>query len=151
MNYQKKFRGSKVSNISIKYGSELHRFNLIDIVQINEHTIERELKRQPGYYGFCLLLQKKLTTLHEELKQERKRLYGKLYLRAKSHLKSDNGRGYSDEAAKAYVLCNKEYVRITKACIESKDHADTMWAVIRAFEQRKDLMQTISSNKRKEY
>lgn len=151
MNFQKKFRGSIISNITIKYGNEVHRFNLIDIVEITEYTIDREMKRQPGYYGFCLLLQKKLTTLYERARQKRKRLYGKLYLRAKSNLKSESGRGYSDEAAKAYVLCNKEYIRATEACITAKDHADTMWAVIKAFEQRKDLMQTISSNKRKEF
>lgn len=151
MNFQKKFRGSTLSTITVKYGKEVHRFNLIDIVQISEHTIDRELKRQPGYYGFCLLLQKKLNTAYEQLRQDRKRLWGHLYLRAKENLKSNSGRGYSDEAAKAYVLCNKKYVAITKACIQAKDSADTIYAVIKAFEQRKDLMQTISSNKRKEY
>lgn len=151
MNFQKKFKRSNLSTIIVKYGKEIHRFNIIDIVQITEHTIEREMKRQPGYYGFCLLLQKKLNTAYEELRQERKRMHGRLYLRAKEHLKSNSGRGYSDEAAKAYVLCHPKYVTLTKACIAAKDSADTMWAVIKAFEQRKDLMQTISSNKRKEY
>lgn len=147
----KRFKNSRLSQIKIKYGNEVHRFNLIDITLITEHTIERELKRQPSYYGFCLLLHKKLTTSYEELKQDRKRLYGKLYLRAKENLKSNSGRGYSDEAARAYTLCHKEYVELTKACIKAKDDADTVYSVIKALEQRKDLMQTISSNKRKEF
>lgn len=147
----KRLRKSGLSQIKIKYGNEVHRFNLISITQINENTIDRELKRQPSYYGFCLLLQKKLNTEYEKLRQTRKKLYGKLYLRAKESLKSNSGRGYSDEAARAYTLHHKEYVRITQACIEAKDSADTMYSIIRALEQRKDLMQTISSNKRKEF
>lgn len=147
----KRFRNSGLSQIKIRYGGEIFKFNLIDITLIKESTIESELKRQPSYYGFCLLLQKKLNTEYEKLRQQRKKLYGKLYLRAKENLKSNSGRGYSDEAARAYVLCNKEYVTITEACIRAKDSTDTLYAIIRALEQRKDLMQTISSNKRKEF
>jgi hypothetical protein len=147
----KRFKNSSLANIKITYGNEVHRFNLIEITTISEVTIEKELKRQASYYGFCLLLQKKLTTQFERLKHERKKLYGRLYHKAKEQLKSNTGRGYSDEGAKAYVLHNKEYVRLTEACIEAKDNADTLYAVVRALEQRKDLMQTISSNKRKEF
>jgi hypothetical protein len=151
MNYTKKFRNSSLSNIIVKYGGETFRFNLIEIALVKESTLDSDLKRQPGYYGFCLLLQKKLTTEYEKLKQERKKLYGRLYLRAKEHLKSNSGRGYSDEAARAYVLCHKLYVNITDRCIQAKDSADSVYSVIRALEQRKDLMQTLSSNRRKEF
>lgn len=102
-------------------------------------------------YGFALLLQKKLNSNFERLRQDRKKTYGRLYLKAKERLTSkQTKRGYSDEAARAYVLCHPTYVNLTTQCIEAKDMADTMFAVIRSFEQRKDLMQTISSNNRKE-
>ena len=152
MNYLKKFSKSSLSKIRITYGGEVFKFNLIEITTIKESTIDLELKRQPSYYGFCLLLQKKLTTEYERLRQRRKSLYGQLYFRAKEKVKAKStGRFLSDDAAKAYVLKHPQYIEITTQCIEARDNADAMFSVIRAFEQRKDLMQTISSNKRKEF
>jgi hypothetical protein len=48
------------------------------------------------------------------------------------------------------VVSRKSYVKITNMCIKAKDDADTIYAAVRAFEQRKDLLQTISSNRRRE-
>lgn len=141
---------SKVLNIKVRYGSELVHFNLATELRITEEKLNTQLKTQPGYYGFCLLLHKKLLSIFETKKMERKSVYGRLFLNAKEN-KTMNGRPYSDDSAKVYVESHKQFIAATTECIKAKDDADQLYACIRAFEQRKDLMQSISSNIRNNY
>lgn len=145
----KEYSKSKVNAISITYNGENIKFNLFDEVQISMVSLDRELKNQPSYYGFLLLLHKKLSTRVEELKLERKKLWGELYLEAKTST-TQNGRPFTDDMSKAWVECHKEYVLASRKCIRARDEADLLFACVKAFEQRKDLMQTLSSNQRKE-
>lgn len=142
------YRKSPVYIINIKYGKERVTFNLVEELKFNPDIINDDLKKQPIKYGFCLLIHKKLLTHWERLKAERKRVYGKLYFKAKE--RKLNGRAYSDDLCKAWVEKHDDYIKATEACIRVKDWADQLFSCIRAFEQRKDLMQTISSNMRKE-
>lgn len=143
-----KYKGSTIFTINIKYGKEKINFNLAKELKFTPEAINGDLKTQPTKYGFCLLLHKSLLTEFEKAKADRKRIWGKLYFKAKEQ--KSNGRPYSDELCKAYVEKHPNYIKASTRCIEVKDWADKMFSCIRAFEQRKDLMQTISSNMRQE-
>lgn len=144
-----KYTKSTLNQITINYGGEKISFNLMAEAKIVESNLMEEMESQPSNYGFLLLLHKKLTSQFEELKHDRKRLFAKLYLHAKENLKSKaTGRYYSDDAAQAYAECHPKFVKLTKRCIKAKDDADTIYSAIKALEQKKDLMQTISSNNR---
>lgn len=144
-----KYKSSPIFQVRIKYGKELVSFNLSRELKIDEDTIDHQLTTQPTHYGFCLLLHKKLLTLFEEAKVDRKRVYGRKLLYAKEN-KQMNGRPFSDDAAKAWVESHKEFVAASMKCIKLKDQADVLFSCIKAFEQRKDLLQSISSNRRSE-
>lgn len=140
---------SKILDIRIRYNGELIVFNLATELRIQRVMLNENLKKQPTYYGFCLLLHKKLLAIFEQLKSDREAAYGRLFLKAKS-TKVMNGRPYSDDAAKAYVESHKEFTGITTQCIKARQDADIVWAAVKGFEQRKDLLQSISSNVRNE-
>ena len=143
-----KYRKSEVNQISIRYKNEDFEFSLWQELSIDEDNIEKELKTQPSYYGFLLLLQKKLNTRFEDFKRRRRKVYGKLLLRAKSQ--KVGSRFMNDETARAWVESHPQFDKITKLCIKAKDDADTIYAAVQGFQQRKDLLQTLSSNRRKE-
>lgn len=147
-NLKSVIRGSSLPNIRIKYGGEVFKFNLFEELSINEKILDKEIKEQPSYYGFLFMLHKKLKTRFETLKQDRIRLEAELFLQYKNE-KQPNGRPLNDEMAKASVLIDKEYVRLTNLCIKAKDDEDSIYACVQAFSQRKDLIQTLSSNNRK--
>lgn len=150
MSKLKEYQKSKVNRIKIQYGKETFEFNLFEELKINETIIDRELKEQPSHYGFILLLQKKLTTRFEDLKLERKKIWGELTIKAKSKMQQNTQRPYTDDMCKAWVESHKLYILASQNCIRAKDDADSIFACVKAFEQRKDLLQTISSNRRKE-
>lgn len=141
-------KGSTLPNIRVKYGEEVFKFNLFEELGINENQLDKEIKEQPSYYGFLFMLHKKLKTRFETLKQERIRLEAELFLQYKNE-KQSNGRPLNDEMAKASVLTDKAYVKLTSQCIKAKDDEDSLFACVQAFSQRKDLIQTLSSNNRK--
>jgi len=143
-----KYKNRAINTIKIKYGDEQINFNIFEELKISEVIINREIKEQPSYYAFLLLVQKHLLTRFEKLKQKRKQIYGRLYLKAKE--RQNQGRPYNDEMCKAWVESHKAYVRVTDDCIEARDHADKVYAVVEGFRQRGNLLQTLSSNNRKD-
>lgn len=143
------YRKSKVLDIKIRFNGELVSFNLATELRVNPDIINDNLKTQPGYYGFCLLLHKKLLSRFEQLKMERDAVYGKIFLNAKA-TKNMNGRPYSDDAARAYTESHKKFKDISLQCIKAREDADIISAAVKGFEQRKDILQSISSNIRKE-
>lgn len=142
------YKTSPIFVISVNYGGELVSFNLARELRIDIDQIDEELRKQPNHYGFCLLIHKTLLSKFETYKMLRKKTYGRLFIAAKS--KKVNGRFMSDDVAKCYVESHPKYINISMKCIKTKDEADKMYSCIRAFEQRKDLMQSISSNRRAE-
>jgi hypothetical protein len=142
-------RGSRVPHIKITYGEEILKFNLFDELKVSEEMLTRELKEQASYYGYLFLLHKKLLTRFEYLKQEKRRIESELFIKYKTGGNTTTGRAPSDDTAKAMVRKNKEYLKANHDCIKARDDADTIYACVRGFEQRKDLLQTLSSNNRK--
>lgn len=148
MSNLKKYKSSSLNNIRIKFNGEVIKFNLFEEVTISQNMIDKEIRVQPSHYAFLLLLHKKLLTQFEDLKLERTKIYSQKFLQAKSEL--HNGRPLNDDMCKAHANSDEEFVMATKRCIKAKDDADTIYACVKAFEQRKDLLQTLSSNLRKE-
>lgn len=142
------YKDSDVYLIQVKFGSELVSFNLAMELRVNIDQIDYEMQKQPSHYGFCLLAHKQLLARFETYKMLRKKTYGRLFIAAKS--KKVNGRFMSDDVAKCYVESHPKFIDITQKCIRAKGDADKMYSCIKSFEQRKDLLQSIASNRRAE-
>lgn len=149
MDQLRKYRRSPINIISIRYEKESIRINVAQAARIREADIEGEIKNQPSYYAFLFMLHKRLLTKFELLKLKRKSLFSRLYAEAKDRT-GKNGRPLSETAVKAWVEGRKQYLQASEKCIRARDEADQLQAAVRAFEQRKDLLQTLSSNIRKE-
>lgn len=149
INAFKKYRHSSVSILSVNYGKEAIIINIARATKIDEDDLEAEIKNQPSHYAFLFMLHKKLLTRFEQLKLQRKRTYGMLLAKAKER-KNGYGRPLSDTAANKWVECHKRYISISEDCIQARDEADQVLGAVRAFEMRAALLQTLSSNLRKE-
>lgn len=132
--------------IKIIYNGEKIIFNLGKEARINEDDLEKELQGQPNKYGFLLLLHKKILTEFEKAKVAKKKKWAHLYLQAKES--TTTGRPMNDTMAEATADKHPGYIELCHRCIELKDQADSIFAAVRTFEQKKDLMQTLSSNLR---
>lgn len=141
---------NKITQVRIRYKKEFIKFNLYDELQINENIISQELTEQPSYYGFLTLLHKKLTRIMEDLEMEKDKTYSRLYLSKKDEVNKSTSRPYPDDSCKAYALQHEEYISVYKKYTSAKEDAGIIGGCVKSFEQRKDILQTLSANNRKE-
>jgi len=137
-------------NIKIKYGEEIFKFNLKEELEINEDKINSELKEQPSIYGFLTLLHKKLIRLKEEAELEKDSLYSSEYIKWKDSINKSTNKVYSDDYCKHKALSNLKYKLSYKKFIKANEIASILGSCVKSFEQRKDMIQTMSANLRKE-
>ena len=140
---------TKLTRVSIRYKNELIKFNLLDELKIDENKITLELEHQPSYYGFLSTLHKKLLKIQEDNEMEKDKVYSQLFMSKKSDINRDTNRPFPDDYCKAYALSHKDYIEAYKNYTLAKENAGVLYSCVKSFEQRKDILQTISANNRK--
>lgn len=133
-------------DISLTLGNEHISFNLFTELNINTADINHEVTRQAQIYGFLGLAQAKLAHSLERAERRKDLLYERAYLKAKQP--KTGGRPNSDDVCKATARVNSKYQLALKNYLDIKNQLKTINNVLEAFKQRKDLLQTFSSNNR---
>lgn len=141
---------SELMNISIKYGTEKFTFNLGTELKITEDRINFELKEQPSSYAFLSLLHKKLLRSLNDKLLEKDKEYGRLFNGRKDDTNPDTGKPYNDELCKNYALKHDDYMEVALEVNILREKVGVLETAIRAFEMRKDMIQTLSANIRGE-
>jgi len=141
---------SSINDITIKYGKETFNFNLVEELSINENKINEELKEQPSYYGFLLLLQSRLLTVKEDTQRQADSKYASKYLKASEKKNPNTGRNYSDKAAIQIALADEGYNLAVKRALQAKQDYNIITSCVRSFEQRAHLIQSLAANQRRE-
>ena len=139
---------SELMNISIRLGNEKFQFNLYQELAINTADLNTEIPMQPQMYGFLGMVVARLVKNLEEAEAHKKRVHAKLYVKYKDGKSSLTGRPNSDDVAKALVEKSKLYKAVVSRYLLAKEQLQTIQFALEAFKQRKDLLQTLSSNNR---
>lgn len=134
---------SSLNSITLLHAGEPITFNLAVELAINRHNLNRDLENQPQIYGFLCNILAELNRAKAETEVDKKRLYGKLFIKYK-----DNG--LSDKNAASQVESKSEYVKLSHKLARIKYETELVDSCVRAFEQRASLIQTLSANLRKE-
>ena len=143
-------KGSKLMNIKVKYGKEEFKFNLYKELIIDENTLNRELKEQPSLYGFLTLLHKKLIRIKEDKETEVNKIYADVYIDMKNNRNQLTGKPNADDLCKQTAIADTDYNNAKKVLSKATEQANIIGSCVRSFEQRKDVIQTLSANLRKE-
>lgn len=146
---QKYASTSDLMNISIKYGGKTYKFNLFEELQVSEAQVNRELKTQASSYSFLTTLHKSLVKQYEQAEARKKKVYAQLYVKLKTQ-SNTGGRPPSDDLVKQQVESNKLYQKVVNNTIQYKYQMGILESAVRSFEQRKDILQSLSANLRNE-
>lgn len=143
-------KDSKTNIVRIKWGKEVVKFNLHDELVINEDKISREAMEQPSVYGFLSMLQKKLIRRKDDLENRSERIKAIVFLRAKKTIDQYTKRPVSKEFAEYTATADEDYQDSLEILSKAKEDVGTITSCLRSFEQRANLIQTVSANSRKE-
>lgn len=139
---------SSLMDIEIRIGNEKFKFNLYQELSINNANLNEEITIQPQMYGFLGMVVAKLVKALEEAEANKKRIAAKLYLKYKDRKALSTGRYNSDDVCKALVENSTVYKKYIERYLLAKEQLQTIQHSLEAFKQRKDLLQTLSSNNR---
>ena len=141
---------SDIMNITIKYGRERFSFNLNEELRINENIINSQIKDQPTSYAFLTMLQQKLIKLAKDKEFELQKIYARQLESLRGGKDPSTGRPPSKDSCEVIILASDEYQEKAKELVLIESNANTIRRAVEAFEQRKDILQTLSANLRKE-
>jgi hypothetical protein len=141
---------SDLMNISLIFKSEEFNFNLYEELAIDIDKINTEIKQQPSSYAFLSLLQKKLFKLMKISEGKKDKAYSDIYNKYKEKLNPQTQRPYDKDYASHIANAHPKHQLTLKEYYKVKDDYDTICTCVVAFEQRANLIQTLSANIRKE-
>lgn len=140
---------SNLMEINISYGNEDFSFNLNHELVIDENKINYEAKVQPSAYAFLGMLHKKLIRAAKEAEKRKDKKEAQLFIKYKGEKDEDTGKKNANETARARVLMNPAYDALWEEFIEADHQAQVIEVCVKSFEQRVNLIQTLSANIRK--
>lgn len=140
---------SPLMEISITTGGETYTFNLHKELKISEDTIGDDLITHPQSYGLLTMLHKELIKRAKEAKLRLESTTGKLWKMYRKKLQ-EGARVPGKDIIDKHIDSNSKYIQAKQSLIDLEHHRDIIESCVKAYEARKDLIQTISANRRKE-
>lgn len=139
----------KMMVLDLTYQGKRYRFNMFEELQIKEINLDKDIKSHPASYFFLLTLRTNLDSQRKLLEAKKKRIWNKIY-KLEKNKPGVGGRAQSDDLCKAKAEAHPDYKEVTTEHIESEKAWGIINNAVLAFQEKKDLIQTLSANMRKE-
>lgn len=141
---------SKLNRIKIEDGNSTFTINIYKELRVDEEVINDEIANHTRVFGYLSMLHNQLV---EEVKSKElaaDKLKGNLSKDFENQKNPSTSRPFSKDAINNRLLANPKYYKLLKGIIALERKRDDIKTCLKSFEQRKDLIQTISANRRVE-
>lgn len=134
-----------INTLKVKFQGKILEINLNKELSINENLIDSQLKDSPSsYYILCSIRDRSIKE-RNALAREKEAAYSQLWI----YYKDSNERWNNDYVTNK-VLSSKKYGSICERYIKAEAKANQFISLCRAYENRDNIMRTISANLRKQ-
>lgn len=131
--------------IKVKYKGKTIEIDVTKELSIDENIINSQLKESPSSYAFLCMLRNKYIKMRDNLEREKDIAYSQLWL----FYKNSDSR-MNNDTANHKVNTNKKYISICERYQRIASKSEDLISICRAFENRENILRTISANIRKE-
>ena len=135
----------KSDTLKVRYQGKIIRINITKELSINESIINSQLKDSPSSYAFLCMLKNKYIKERDKLDREKEIAYSEAWLYYKS---SDSK--MNNDTANHKANTNKKYISIYNKWQKISNIVENLISICRAYENRENILRTISANLRKE-
>lgn len=136
--------------ITLNLQGENIKIDLNEELSISEARINKELHEQPTHYAYLSMLLVKMKKELTKSQVDLDKIRSELFIEYKRSVDPETGRTYSNDLAEANVLLEEDYIAAQEKVIIREEQFGIVKAAVDAFNQRKDLIQSLSANLRKE-
>lgn len=116
---------------------------------INKHDIEQELYLQPQKYVYYTALLEKVRSYLESAKLTEELIHAELYEPSRESIVSATGRNPTKDQIESAILRQDKYIDAREQVIILESTVKNLQYIVRAFEQRKDMLVQLSTHERK--
>ncbi|AMW63093.1 hypothetical protein BI004_gp172 [Bacillus phage NotTheCreek] len=117
-------------------------FDLREELKINPVNLQEEMLEQPVKYVYWSALHEKVRYLLERQELRLEQIVANLDAEARSHIKSQ-GEKPTKDSVEAYIKTRTEYDQQRKRVIEFEQILGRTSRIVKAFEQRSNMLQSI--------
>lgn len=133
----------KDDTIKLKYKGSIITINITKELQISTNQLNNELKESPSNYAFLCLIRDEYLYKRDLLEKEKDQAYAESWIFYKE---SNN---LVNDMVDKKALTNANFVRKNEKYLKAVYKANQLISICRAYESREKLLQTVSSNMRK--
>ena len=131
--------------LEIKYEGKTYQIDIKKELSIDEGILNEQIKDIPSNYAFLCILRDRAMNKKNKLEAEMNQAYSQAWV----YYKEADSR-INNDLATHKASSNKKYLSLQKKYLKALDKATLLSSICRAFESRERLVQTISSNLRKQ-
>lgn len=135
----------KDNTLEVKYQGKKVLINITKELEINESTINSQLKDSPSSYAYLCSLRDKAIKKRDKAEKDKNMKFSELWV----YYKNSDPKMTNDMATHR-ATSSKKYQDAEDEFIKASYEANKIISFCKAFESRERLLQTISSNLRKE-
>lgn len=132
--------------VSIKLPSgEIKLFNIEEELAISETDLNRDFIQQPGKFAWWASLAESAKEIEEKLEVYQERVEGEADKRARRQLEVD-GVKVTEGSVKSMIKTDEELMNASLAYNRAKKNAATLKQIVKAFEQRKEMLISLGAH-----
>lgn len=135
----------KYKPLEIKYGGKKYQIDIDRELSIDNSLINNQIEDTPRNYAFLCMIRDKAIHQKNKLEYEMNQAYSEAWVFYK-----ENDSRVNNDLATHKASTNKKYLSIRSKYLKALNKANTYISICRAYESRERMLQTLSSNLRKQ-
>lgn len=138
----------KDGEIVIKLPSGVLKGNYFQDLKINPSALNSELQNQPARYAFWAMIVNLQRAFVERLKTELSEYEAQLYLYLRSQ--KSGSEKMTEKVIEATIMLDTKRRKMADELLRQRLKLEHLVSILTAFQQRKDMLMTLSANLRRE-
>lgn len=135
----------KINKLKIHFQGKVFEIDVEKELSINENIINSQLKSSPSSYAFLCMVRNYYIKKRDKLEREKDMAYSEAWLYYK-----DSDSKMNNDTANHKANTNKKYISLYNKWKIIANKADDLISLCKAYENRENILRTISANIRKE-
>lgn len=133
------------NKLEVKFQGKTYIIDVSKELEINENILNSQLKDSPSSYAFLCMIRNYYIKKRDKLEREKDIAYSEAWL----FYKNSDSR-MNNDTADHKANTNKKYISLYNKWKIISNKADDLISLCRAYENRENILRTISANIRKE-
>lgn len=137
--------------ISIRDSSgNVHTYDLMQELQINEHDLQTEFKLQASKYVYWASVLEQVRGYLEASELQEEKIKASLYENARSALIAEGSPKPTKDQVEAWIMRQENYINAREQVLGYNKFVKQLQYVVKSFEQRRDMLTQIGADVRKQ-